>query len=145
MKERDRRILDGDFDFLRKVVVEGIDVVTDDELGADCCEEDVLEEEEDVTEKGAFKRDVRKKVERMYAATKTKGDFLGRKKTFEGEEEVMRISAKVFLCGDEIEEEDVLTIKNKIWSTGRGEEIEERRELEELAEMGLEWKVVLKR
>lgn len=73
MKEGARKIPDSDIFSLRKVAVDGSDVATDDEYGADECETDVWERAG-----GVNKREVDEEREGRYANGGVDGDSFGR-------------------------------------------------------------------
>lgn len=57
----------------------------------------------------------------------------------------LKRGAKVFVCADEVEVEAVFAFNDETWMTGGGEEVEEEREMGEVAEMGFQWRVELER
>lgn len=51
----------------------------------------------------------------------------------------------VLVCDGGVGAKDMLAIIGKLWWTGRGEEMEVKREAEETTEAGLQWRVRLER
>lgn len=81
----------------------------------------------------------------MYGNMRNDGEESGEERIVEEREMEAKTDAKEFFCSDEVEEEIVFVITNEPWLTGRKQEKRGGRETEEVTEMGLQWRVELRR
>lgn len=72
----------------------------------------------------------------MYTDTGNDGDGFSRKKIVKGREMEVRKGAKIFVCCDEVADEHVFAITVETWLTGKREEVEQKREMEEVTKTG---------
>lgn len=84
-----------------------------------------------MSETEIFKKEVDERGQGMYAGMGSERDGLRREKILEGGELCVRASGKVLFCHVEVGKEGVFAITEKTWLTGWGEEMPERREMEE--------------
>lgn len=92
---------------------------------------------EAVGENEVFKTEIGEEDGEIYADMGNNRDGFGLEEILEGRDMGVRTTAEVFVCRDEVGEEDVFAIQDKIWLTIGGAELEERRKMEEVAEIGL--------
>lgn len=83
-----------------------------------------------------MKREVTKEGKGIYANIKADGDGFGGKKIVEKGEMTVRTRAEVFICKDEVEKKDFFAMTDKTRSTAERDEMEERKGMQEVAEMG---------
>lgn len=57
----------------------------------------------------------------------------------------VRNGTKVFICGDEVGEEEMFPITDETWLTAEEGEVEERREMKQVTDMGFQLRVGLGR
>lgn len=132
-----RRVPEWRFRLFREVVAESANVDTDDEREVDECETDVCDGGEGVSERGLFKRKVDEEGDGNCANTGTDGDGFGRVEVLKEGEVGVRIGAKVFACGNEAGKV-VFAVTDETWLTIRKKELEKKREMEKVTEMGFQ-------
>lgn len=77
----------------------------------------------------------------MYAKMRNDGDGFGREEIVKGRRMGVKVGAKAFFSGDELRDEDVFAIKYEIRLTNGGRKVGDGREMEEVGEMRVQWKV----
>lgn len=88
-----------------------------------------------------FKKEVSEEEEGMPVAMESAGEGLKREETVERRDMGGKTGENKFVCGDGVEEENVLSFTEETWPTGGRQEVVRGREIDEVAEMGfqLEW------
>lgn len=143
LKDGSGGVLNVDFLSLRKSAVQGVDVAATGKCGADESEVAAWERGGGVIEREVFEREFDEEQERTYALTGNNRNGFGKEKILEEEEMGRKIGAKAVVCGDEVGEENAFAITDEGWLTGGGGEEEEGREMEEVAQMGFQWRTGL--